>query len=148
MITYRGRPRYPDPEEFLYYEGRFFTVEWYYTEDGALPAWQYHQGLGEMDQERLERVVKHMADNPPGTPLASTRYRVEDAAHKIYAFKPGDERFFNFMTDGRKIIITNAYRKHSQEMTKADLRHLETAIKRRADYLERVREGVYYEDQA
>ncbi|MDO8756652.1 MAG: hypothetical protein Q7J64_01455 [Elusimicrobiota bacterium] len=58
--------------------------------------------------------------------------------------KPRDERFFNFMTAGAKIIVTNAYR-HSQRMTKADLECLQVAVRRRQDFLRRAQDGTYYE---
>jgi len=146
MITYIRQAEYPDPEDVLYYQGRLFRIEWYYTAAGDIPALDYYQSLGETDQERLDLMVKYLADNPPGTILPKTMYRVEDKARRIYAFKPRDERFFNFSAEGGRIIITNAYHKHSQKMSRADLEHLETAAKRRADYLNRVREGTYYED--
>lgn len=59
--------------------------------------------------------------------------------------KPRDERFFNFMTAGAKIIVTNAYHKHAQRMTKADLECLQVAVRRRRDYLKRAQDGTCYE---
>ncbi|MBR4374591.1 MAG: hypothetical protein IKP49_09550 [Treponema sp.] len=41
-----------------------------------------------------------------------------------------------------KIIITNAFVKKSQKLKKQDK---ECAISARADYLERIKEGTYYE---
>ncbi|MFH1259406.1 MAG: hypothetical protein ABII74_06320 [Elusimicrobiota bacterium] len=87
------------------------------------------------------------ADTRPGTILPKTLYRVEDHENKIYALKPRDERFFNFMTIGAKIIVTNAYHKHSQKMTKQDMEHLRTAVRYKQDYLNRIREGTYYEKE-
>ncbi len=86
-----------------------------------------------------------MADSPIGTRLPKTLYNLEDAEHKIYAFKPKDHRFFNFVTVGRKIIIIDAYRKHSQQMTKKDINLLRTVITCKEDYLNRVKGGNYYE---
>ena len=104
MITY------PSSDDYLFYEGATFRVEWYYTAAGRLPAYEYYQSLDETDQERLKGAVSYIANKPIGTILPKTIYRLEDAAEKIYAFKPRDERFFNFTTVGRRIIITNAYR--------------------------------------
>ncbi len=47
------------------------------------------------------------------------------------------------MTVGGKVIVTNAYRKHSQKMTKQDMESLRIAIRSRRDYLSRVKEGSY-----
>ncbi len=33
------------PKNFIAYEGPKFTIEWYYTEDGKLPALEYFNGL-------------------------------------------------------------------------------------------------------
>ena len=65
-----------------------------------------------------------------------------DRQEKIYEFKPMEERFFNFFYEGRKIIITNAYRKKGQ---KVDQRKLAKAINFKMDYEFRVRGGIYYE---
>ena len=54
------------------------------------------------------------------------------------------ERFFNFFTEGKKIIITNAYHKKGQ---KVDRRELAKAINLKRDYELRVRGGFYYETQ-
>ena len=48
------------------------------------------------------------------------------------------------MTMGRKIIIVDAYRKHSQHMTKKDLNLLKTVIAAKDDYLHRAKMGSYY----
>lgn len=72
-------------------------------------------------------------------------YRVEDRANQIYAFKPNSERFFNFMTSGARVIVTNAYPKDSQKMSKAGRAQLSVAAKYKTDYLQRVSGGTYYE---
>lgn len=138
----------PESDAYIFYNGTTLRVEWYYTPGGRMPAREYFFSLPELDQERLEMIVKHVADAPIGTRLPKSLYRVEDAANKIYAFKPRDERYFNFITDGRRIIITNAYRKHSQKMGRTDLDKLKTASAYRQDYLRRVGNGNYYENEA
>lgn len=136
---------YPKPEDILFHDGSFFSVEWYYTDEGRLPALEYYRRMPEVDQHKLKLLVKYIADNPHGTQLPVTLYRIEDRHNKIFAFKPRGERFFNFMTEGSAIIITNAYQKHSQKMTKQDLEELRIAVRYRQDYLRRAREGTYYE---
>ncbi len=106
-------PRHAQAEEMLYYAGAMFLVEWYVTEEGRIPGLEYYRGMSEVDQERLDHMVKYLADSRIGTQLPKVMYRVEDAKNKIYALKPRDERFFNFTTEGRRLIITNAYHKHS-----------------------------------
>jgi len=138
--------RYPKLEDVLIYEGQYFIAEWYYTESGQMPAYAYYQEMSETDQQRFDYVAKYFCENRPGLMLPRTIYRAEDAAHKIYAFKPGAQRFFNFTTEGAKVIVTNAYRKHSDQMTKQDLEHLKLSARYRDDYRKRVQEMTYYEN--
>ena len=137
--------RYPRHVEFVFYEGRFFTAEWYYTDEGDPPGKRYYDGMGELEQDRLDDMVRYLADSPFGTHLPTTMYRIEDREDKIYAFKPGGERFSTLRPKAEKIILTNAYSKHSQKMTKQGLESLGIAIKYKKDYLKRLREGTYYE---
>jgi len=136
---------YPKEEDFLIYRGEFFKAEWYYTSDGWLPGYAYYKELSDVDRRVFAAYIKYLCDSRPGTFLPSTMYRIEDAGNKIYAFKPRDERFFTFATIGAKVIVTNAYHKHSQQMTKLDLEQLRIAIKYRNDYLERIQGASYYE---
>lgn len=135
---------YPNPDEFLIYSGQFFRAEWYYTCEGKMPAYEYYNALAEMDQDRFDYLIKHFCDRPYGNILPKTMYRIEDEVNKIYAFKPRSERFFNFTTEGAKVIVTNAYHKHSQQMTKIDKEQLKIAAKYRADYMQRIKEAIYY----
>lgn len=136
---------YPNYEDYLIYEGRTFTAEWYYTTKGEMPAFDYYKGLSAMDQGRLDDLVMYFCDRPFGELLPKSMYRIEDHENKLYAFKPRDERFFNFTTHEAKVIITNAYHKHSQQMSKSDMEQLKIAARYREDYLMRIKEGYYYE---
>ena len=137
---------YPKREDYIHYEGQRLTAEWYYTVNGNVPGFDYYRDLSRQDRVRLDQIIKHLCDSPFGTILPISLYRVEDRQNKIYALKPRDERFFNFTTEGSKIIITNAYHKHSQQMTKADMECLKIAVAYRHDYLKRLKEGTYYEN--
>lgn len=130
--------------DFLIYQGLFFTAEWFYAADGRMSAYEYYTQMPELDQDRLDMMIRYFCDRPHGTRLPKSMYRIEDIANKIYAFKPRDERFFNFMAEGAKIIITNAYHKHSQKMAKNDLEQLKIATQYRKDYLHRLKETTYY----
>ena len=135
-----------DDPPYLFYVGETFTVEWYYDEQGRMKAKEcYLEQLSEDEKDRLRSMVVYIANSPHGTFLPKRLYNLEDAENKIYAFKPKDYRFFNFMTAGKKIIIVDAYRKHSQKMGKKDLNLVRTAIKAREDYLDRIQRGTYYE---
>lgn len=137
--------KYPTEEQILIFEGTFFRAEWYYTRDVSLPGYAYYTALDTVDRARFLQYVKTFCNNQPGVRLPTTMYNVEDKANKIYAFKPRDQRFFNFTTDQAKVIVTNGYQKHSQKMTKKDLENLAVSIKYKNDYHLRVKEGTYYE---
>lgn len=139
MITIIVDPTY------VFYRGATFTVEWYFNQHGIMEAREYYERLPAVEQDRLHHIVAYIADNPIGTRLPKSLYNLEDADQKIYAFKPRDHRFFNFMTFGRKIVICNAYRKHSQRMSLKDLSLVNAAINSKNNYAQRVREGAYYE---
>ncbi|MEK7383208.1 MAG: hypothetical protein AAB262_07965 [Elusimicrobiota bacterium] len=136
----------PEYDDVLIHPGRYFTAEWYCEINGRLPALDYYDALTEADRDRFDDMIRYLCETKPGTILPKTMYRIEDHMHKIYALKPRDERFFNFMTIDAKIIITNAYHKHSQKMTKADMECLQAAVRSKQDYLRRVKEGTYYEN--
>jgi hypothetical protein len=139
MITIKQNPQY------LYYAGSTFTVEWYMNEAGEMKACEYYESLSKDEQKRLYYIVRYFADSPLGTHLPKTLYNLEDAENKIYAFKPKDYRFFNFMTAGKKVIIVDGYRKHSQKMGKKDLHLLDAVVQAKNSYLKRAEEGTYYE---
>ena len=139
--------RYPRAEDYLIYEGIYFTAEWYYTDTAQIPAYDYYRNLGDIDRRGFLHLVKLYCDTKPGQLLPKTLYRIEDTTNKIYAFKPRDERYFNFTTAGAKVIVTNAYRKHSREMTRRDLNELRLAVKYKDDYAWRIKEGTYYEKE-
>jgi uncharacterized membrane protein YkgB len=44
-----------------------------------------------------------------------------DSRDNIFEFKLVDHPFFSFFYEGKKIIITNAYMKKSQKVSKRDL---------------------------
>ena len=135
------------PNNYIIYEGPTYTVEWYYTEQGKMPGYEYFLSMAEQAQSRFLYMVKYLADAPRGESLPKTMYNIEDKENQIYAFKPSDERFFSFMFRGGKIIVTNAYRKASRQMTKRGKEKLKTSIKYREDYIRRVKEGLYYEKE-
>jgi hypothetical protein len=130
--------------DYVVYEGASYIVEWYYTQDGKMPGYEYFKRMAEQAQNRFFYMIKYFADSPKGTKLPRIMYNLEDKKEKIYAFKPQEERLFNFMYKSGKVIITNAYRKHSQKMDKQDREKLKIAINYKKDYIKRIKEGTYY----
>jgi len=131
---------HPKPEEYVFYRGEKFQVEFYFTDQGTLPAKEYFDGADRQVKIKLLALVKYMAEE--GRLFDEGKFRIVDKQEKIYEFKPLAERFFNFFYEGRKIILTNAYRKKGQ---KVDKRALIKAISLKKDYELRVKGGIYYE---
>lgn len=132
----------PKPEQYVFYQGEMFQVEFYFTEKGRLPAKEYFDDTQQQVQIKLLALVKYIAEN--GKLYDQKKFRLVNKVEKIYEFKPRDDRFFNFFYEGKRIIITNAYHKKGQ---KVDPREVAQAIKLKRDYEFRVRGGVYYETQ-
>src|SRR5687768_12648023 len=116
------------PDHYVVYEGKTFDVEFYYTENWKMPAYEYYQNLSAEVQRRFLMIIEHFANAPLGTILPKAILNIEDKSEGVYAFKPFVHRFFSFFTKGRKVIILNAYQKHSQQMTKADKQILASAV--------------------
>lgn len=129
----------PRPEEYIFYRGRRFQVEFYYSKEGQIPAKEYFDDMALPVQVKLAVLVKYIAEE--GRLFDITKFRIVDQAERIYEFKPLEHRFFNFFYKGRKIIITNAYRKQSQKL---DKKELAKAIKMKRDYEQRLIGGSYY----
>lgn len=126
------------PKNFIAYVGTRFTIEWYYTEDGKLPALEYFNELDEDDKIKALDLFKLMATE--GKIFNQQKFRNEH--DKIYAFKPKPHRFMCFFFVGRKIIVTNGFVKKKDELPKNEK---ERALKYQQDYEARFNEGTYYE---
>ncbi len=131
----------PRQEDYVFYQGEKFQIEFYFTHKGEIPVKEYLELADDQIKIKLSALVKHMADT--GRLFDERKFRLVDRQEKIYEFKPKEERFFNFFYEGSKIIITNAYRKKGQ---KVEQRELAKAINFKMDYEFRVKGGVYYEN--
>lgn len=129
----------PEKEEYIFYQGEKFQVEFYFTEAGKIPAKECLEESALDIKVKLSVLVKYIAEQ--GRIFDITKFRVVDSKEKIYEFKPLQYRFFNFFYEGRKIIITNGYVKKSQKVSRKDLK---IAIDIKKDYIYRVKGGSYY----
>ena len=125
----------PKKEDYIFYQGEKFQVEFYFTETGEMPAKEY---LGV--QVKLAALVKYIADH--GRLFNKTKFRKVDSKDNMFEFKPMEHRFFSFFYEGEKTIITNAYMKKSQKVSKRDL---EKAKNMKKTYAARLKGENYYE---
>lgn len=132
----------PKKEDYIFYQGEKFQVEFYFTRAGKMPAKEYYEKESINVQVKLAALLKYIADH--GRLFDITKFRIVDSEDKIFEFKPANHRFFSFFYKGGKIIITNAYLKKSQKVSRQDLEKAKT-IKR--EYIARMKEGDYYEKE-
>lgn len=120
------------------YEGDSFRIEWYYDANNKSQPKEYYENLGENDRIKALKLFKRMGDS--GVIRDKTKYNNE--GDKIYAFKPRPHRFLNFFQKGSRIIVTSAFMKKQDKLPANEKRR---ALEIREDYLNRVKEGIYYE---
>ena len=124
--------------EYTIYQGAAFTIEWYFNENDQSQALEYYNSLNQGERIQLLKLIKRMGDS--GEIKDKTKFRSE--GDKVYAFKPRPDRYLCFFCEGRKIIVTNAFRKKQQKLPENEK---ELAIRLRNDYINRRDKGEYYE---
>ena len=119
-----------DDKDCTIYTGLKFTIEWYYDKYGNSVAYEYFLETTEELQDKFLILVKKMGDF--GKIYDIKKFRNEGDG--IYAFKPQPDRYLSFFTDGKKIIVTNGFKKKADKLPKNEKNF---AIRCRQDYLER-----------
>ena len=112
------------------YTGIEFTLEWHYDRNGKSVAEAYYLESPEDLQRKFLVLVKRMGDF--GKIFDKTKFRHEGDG--IYAFKPQPDRYLSFFVDGKKIIVTNGFKKKTDKLPKNEKDLVERC---RQDYLER-----------
>ena len=125
-------------KEFIAYAGDELTIEWYFDEREKSSVLEYFEKLSFSRKKRFFHLLRLLGNM--GKILNKEKFRYE--GDKIYAFKAWQDRFLCFFFDGDKVIITNAYEKKSQKMP---VKEKTKAVKARKNYLQRCKEGIYYE---
>lgn len=126
-----------DKTNCVAYEGEKHTIEWYFDRKGKSQSFEYFERLSNSQKRKTLILFKRMCDF--GKIYDKTKFRYE--GNNIYAFKPQPDRFLSFFIKGRKIIITNAYRKKSNKIP-GNIKV--KAIRNKEDYLLRSKKGEYY----
>lgn len=122
--------------ELIAYEGKHFTIEWYFNEQQKSPALEYYKNLNQDARIQALKLFKRMGD--VGKIMDKTKFTYE--GNKIYAFKPKPNRFLCFFFEEKKIIVTNAFCKKQQKLPSGER---ERAIKYREAYLYRKKGGYH-----
>lgn len=125
-------------KEYIAFEGKKFTIEWYFNGKNKSTALDYFESLNDIEQAQLLNLFELMGN--VGEIKNKTKFRYED--DKIYAFKPKPHRFLCFFFTGHKIIITNAFQKKTDKLPPMEK---ERALKSKTDYEARIKRGDYYD---
>ncbi len=126
-------------KEFIAYQGNVLTVEWFFDEKGNSDSLDYFESLSDTQKRKTLMLFKRMGDF--GKISDITKFRNE--GDKVFAFKPQPERFLSFFYTGKKIVITNEFRKKSQKLPEKEKN---LALQRMNSYDSRVNSGDYYEE--
>ena len=124
-------------KEFIAYEGEALTVEWFFDEKGKSDALDFFEALSNTQKRKTLMLFKRIGDF--GKISDITKFRNE--GEKIFAFKPQPERFLSFFYAGKKIVVTNGFRKKAQKLPKKEKN---LAVNRMKNYDSRVKSGDYY----
>lgn len=125
-------------KECVAYSGDAHTIEWYFDEKDHSEALEYYNQLNNHERIQLLKLFKRMGD--AGEIRDKTKFRFE--GDKIYAFKPQPDRFLCFFYEGKKIIVTNGFRKKQSKLPTPEK---ENALKKKELYIKRVKAGEYYD---
>jgi len=117
--------------EYIIYEGTYFTIEWYYSDNGKSQPLEYFNNLNPSNQRKLLYLIKRIGDF--GKISDKTKFMNENDG--IYAFKPKPDRFLSFFTTGKKIVITNAFIKKTQKLPRNEKELALEAISKIKDFL-------------
>lgn len=120
------------------YRGTQFSVEWYIGVNGRSDARDFYESLPIAGRVKFLKLVRLISEI--GRIYDQTKFRNE--GESIYAFKPQPDRFLCFFHSGRKIIVTNGFRKKTQKLPGNEK---QKALKAKADFETRINQGTYYE---
>lgn len=125
-------------KEFIAYKGEKFTIEWFYNKKGKSEALDFFETLSKTQKRKTLMLFKRIGDFGKISDISKFRNEGE----KIFAFKPQPDRFLSFFYAGKKIVVTNGFRKKAKKLPKKEK---DMALKRMEDYDLRVAYGGYYE---
>lgn len=124
--------------EYVAFSGEKFIIEWYFDAKRKSISLEYLEELEDEEQAKLFELIKLIGN----TGIIKNKTKFRNEGDKIYAFKPQPHRFLCFFFEGQKIIVTNGFHKKTDKLPKNEK---ERALKIKADYEARVKQGDYYE---
>ena len=84
-------------EDCVIYKGKFFQIEWYFTEKGESQPFDYFNTTDLAQQRKFLMLCQRLGDF--GKIMDKTKFRSE--GDEIYAFKPQPDRYLAFFKKGK-----------------------------------------------
>ncbi len=125
--------------EYVAYQGDVFQIEFYYDKNGKSQSKDY--ALENLDKTEIKKFLK-LLEMMGDLGKIRNKEKFRNEGDKVFTFKPQPHRFFCFFFEGRKIIITNAFKKKQQKLPKEEKVR---ALKCKEDYENRIKKETYYE---
>jgi hypothetical protein len=126
--------------------GRYRSFEWFWENDGSMPALDAYGALVMRDQDDFFASVEHWGGALPGSRPAQSRVNTENKDPLIVAIKAGKQRFTSFREEsGATWIVYAHYLKEGEKRDKTGDRVVAATVKAREQYFKRVDDGTYYE---
>ncbi|UCC32745.1 MAG: type II toxin-antitoxin system RelE/ParE family toxin [Phycisphaerales bacterium] len=104
-------------DDKIVYRGRSRTIEWAIMPDGKMPGLRGWNALRDEDKAKVLTTIRRLGDS--GECRNEDRFKHE--RNKIYAIKAWKVRIYCFMTQDRRIVLTNVEPKKQRRASEADL---------------------------
>ena len=128
------------------HDGPYRGFEWFWAEDRSMPALDVYELLPIRDSDDFLASLENWGNTPAGLRPPKSRVNSENTNPVIVAIKAGKHRFTAFREkSGPTWIVYAHYTKKGQKRDKIGDRAVENTKKARDQYVERVKDGTYYE---
>ena len=103
----------------LVYKGQVFTVEFYQTEDGDLPARSWLETQSLKQQQKFAALFTLLGDF--GKIWNERKFKHLSGSEQIFEFKADQVRVFCFFFVDQRVVLTHGFVKKSQKVPKKEI---------------------------
>ena len=94
------------------YQGSVFLIEWYFDGNSKSQAFDYYLSLTPSEQKKALALFRLMGERG----VIRNVEKFNNEGDGIYTFKPQPDRFLCFFVKGKRIIVTNGFRKKTRKL--------------------------------
>ncbi len=125
--------------KYVVYQGKAFTIEWYFSDKNKSQSKEYFLSLDISQKKKAMNLFQLFGE--VGKIFNIEKFRNEGDG--IYTFKPQPDRFLCFFAKGNKVIVTNGFVKKSNKLPENEKIK---ALKFMKDYNEKISKNLYYKE--